>query len=49
METDAILMLSLALLGVADAELDRHTGRGLVARAQDWVSELAGYIKRKVN
>ena len=29
-------LLIIAILGVVDAELDRRTGRGFIARVEDW-------------
>lgn len=34
---DFWLILAIAIAGIADAELDRRTGRGLIARADDWL------------
>jgi len=34
---DFYIILTIAILGILDAELDRHTGRGLIARVQDWI------------
>ena len=34
---DTIIIFAIAILGIVDAELDRRTGRGLIARADDWL------------
>jgi len=37
MQWDMLIILSIAILGVVDANLDRYTGRGLIARVDDWI------------
>ena len=37
MTADLYLLLALAVVGVVDCELERRTGRGIIARVQDWV------------
>ena len=34
---DTIIIFAIAILGIVDAELDRRTGRGLIARMQDLI------------
>ena len=34
---DIWLMISLAIVGIVDINLERYTGRGLIARVEDWV------------
>jgi hypothetical protein len=43
METDAIIILTLAVTGLLDSWLDRLTGRGLIARAEDFTNKLTRY------
>lgn len=37
--TDLYLLAALSVVGLVDVWLDRETGRGLIARAEDWVRE----------
>ena len=34
---DTLIILAIAIIGIVDANLERHTGRGLIARADDWL------------
>ena len=39
MTVDYALLL-IALVGIVDCQLERRTGRGLIARVQDWCKEI---------
>ena len=47
MATDALIILSLCILGLLDCWLERFTGRGLIARAQDLVDAATHYRFRR--
>lgn len=37
MDAYYLILLAAAILGIVDSELDRRTGRGLIARVQDFI------------
>lgn len=37
MAFDLYIIGGMAILGIVDANLERYTGRGLIARVQDWI------------
>lgn len=37
MNYDIWILLTLAIVGVIDVNLERYTGRGIIARTQDWL------------
>ena len=37
---DFYIILTIAILGIVDAELDRRTGRGIIARVSDWLDRM---------
>ena len=39
---DTILIATIAILGIADSWIDRITGRGILARLEDWIAGTEG-------